>query len=554
MSASLALRFVATPHRLAVLQRKLGKVMEAAPVVSTHSQLYFDTSGTRLRRLGFDLRLERREAHWVQLMRCRKSGEEWQAPYVGGFDFSQWNDASLDKRLNRVKLRNHLIRVFDVRLRRSVWQGKTGLSVLLERGAVASGARSTPFARLTLRGPHADREPLFDLAAQLSETVALLPEDDDVVARGYLLLAGHDEAPARAAALDLADDASAREAFAHIATACLSHWIANRDGAVKQPDDPEYVHQLRVAIRRLRAAIQVFRTVLPEEFLAAALPPLRELMASLGRSRDLDVLMQEIVSPVANALPDEPRLQALNERLIERLLQARRQASTQLDRPALGSDLIKLTRQIEALRLESPSPAIAEVPLREFVDQRLRKRLRAAQRCAEAARNDDPVSLHDLRIAIKRLRYSLEFFSSLLPDGMARKVLRKLAVLQDELGQLNDLASAGALLMANAGDEAPLREAVTLIAGWHGARYARLLADIPHHLDDVRGLRLPRLSPKVKAVKPIEPGSEPSMPPGVEPTGQASAPPAPPAQDHTEPAGQSTPSAEPTFLLPPTLD
>ena len=138
-------------------------------------------------------------------------------------------------------------------------------------------------------------------------------------------------------------------------------------------------------------------------------------------------------------------------------------------------------------------PAEDNLSLREFVDKRLRKRLRAAQHCANVACNDDPVSLHELRIAIKRLRYSLEFFSSLLPKGTARDVLHKLAVLQEELGQLNDLASAGALLMANAGDEAVLREAVTLIAGWHGARYAALLADIPHHLKAVRRLRLPRL-------------------------------------------------------------
>ncbi len=99
-----------------------------------------------------------------------------------------------------------------------------------------------------------------------------------------------------------------------------------------------------------------------------------------------------------------------------------------------------------------------------------------------------------MRIAIKRLRYAIEFFGALIPGKSGNVVIKRLAGLQDELGQLNDLASAGNLLMVCAGREQHLREAVTLIGGWHGQRHAALLAAIPEQLDTVRGLKLPKLA------------------------------------------------------------
>ena len=82
----------------------------------------------------------------------------------------------------------------------------------------------------------------------------------------------------------------------------------------------------------------------------------------------------------------------------------------------------------------------------------------------------------------------------MIPGKSGANVIRRLAGLQEELGQLNDLASAGTLLMVCAGREPHLREAVTLIGGWHGPRHAALLGDIPDKLKRVRDIDLPRLN------------------------------------------------------------
>ena len=96
-------------------------------------------------------------------------------------------------------------------------------------------------------------------------------------------------------------------------------------------------------------------------------------------------------------------------------------------------------------------------------------------------------------VAAARGLHVVTLFGPMLPGKSGIAAVRRLAGLQEELGQLNDLASAGTLLMVCAGRDPHLREAVTLIGGWHGQRHAALLGDIPDKLKLIRGLKLPRL-------------------------------------------------------------
>ena len=140
-----------------------------------------------------------------------------------------------------------------------------------------------------------------------------------------------------------------------------------------------------------------------------------------------------------------------------------------------------------------PAASDTAPSLLQFADHRLRRLLKKILELADAASVDYPPSLHALRIGIKRLRYAIEFFDPMLPGKSGTATIKRLAGLQEELGQLNDLASAGTLLMVCAGHDPHLREAVTLVGGWHGPRHAALLDDIPNKLKLIRGLKLPRL-------------------------------------------------------------
>jgi len=143
--------------------------------------------------------------------------------------------------------------------------------------------------------------------------------------------------------------------------------------------------------------------------------------------------------------------------------------------------------------IEPPGADNQAPSLLQFADRRLHRLLKKILELADAARVDYPPSLHQLRIGIKRLRYAIEFFGPMMPSKSGAAAIKRLAGLQHELGQLNDLASAGTLLMVCAGHNLHLREAVTLVGGWHGTRYAALLDDIPNKLERIRDLNLPRL-------------------------------------------------------------
>ena len=80
----------------------------------------------------------------------------------------------------------------------------------------------------------------------------------------------------------------------------------------------------------------------------------------------------------------------------------------------------------------------------------------------------------------------------MMPAKASNKILQNLATTQEKLGQLNDLASAGAVLMHCAGNDENLRLAINLIATWHAQRHADLLAEVAVDIKRIERLKLPR--------------------------------------------------------------
>jgi inorganic triphosphatase YgiF len=504
MAQQITLKLAVAEDRHAALLRH--RVLSSASTRAQHQlvSIYYDTGRMALRRAGILLRLRKHGASWQQMIKRQDESDsgltlrpEWQAPYLNHFDFSHVDDPELRAWLQRDKITGRLAAVFETNVRRTVWQfdptPNTRIQVKLDRGWIASNGRRDTISELELQLVSGNIDSLYQLALQLAQREALPPLLLSKAERGYRLF--HDTAPAPVKAGGVPIDASDTPlaAFRLIAQDCLSHLQLNHDGAVHS-DNPEYVHQMRVATRRLRAALRMFRPVLPAGFAEQLVPSMRELMRFLGQARDLDVLMGEIVAPVASALPDEPRLTDLASAITNRLYAARAEIRTTLRQPAYGRFLLTAGMLLQRAPFIEPPAADGDTPvLLQFADRRLHRLLKRIHELAAAARVDYPPSLHELRIGIKRLRYAIEFFGPMIPGKSGTATIKRLAGLQDELGQLNDLASAGTLLMVCAGRDPHLREAVTLIGGWHGPRHAGLLADIPDKLKRIAAIRLPRL-------------------------------------------------------------
>ncbi|MFN3884879.1 MAG: CHAD domain-containing protein, partial [Rhodocyclaceae bacterium] len=344
---------------------------------------------------------------------------------------------------------------------------------------------------------------LFSLALALAERVPLVPAPLSKADRGYALFLQTKPAPVRAKPVALAAEMPPQEAFRAIALACLDQLQRNH-ALVLTNDDPEYIHQMRVALRRLRAALRLFRPVLPTDFTARLLPLARELMRPLGKARDVDVLLAEIAHPVLAALPDEPRLAALVGVITERRHAVRQEVLRLLGAPRYGVIVLSLLASVHGISAPARAQAVATdglpASLPEFAHERLRRLRRQVLALARDADAAKPETLHALRIGIKRLRYALEFFAPLSAKKKTARHLEHLAALQETLGQINDLANAGALLMECAGTDQALREAVSLIAGWHGPRYQKLLTAIPREMAKLGAMTLPKLRDRHRCV------------------------------------------------------
>jgi inorganic triphosphatase YgiF len=472
--------------------------------------LYYDTPRLELRTRGIALRLRAKGRLWLQTVKCAgqaagglSTRPEWETPYAGHFDFSVIDAADVRAWLERPGLKARIAPVFETNFQRTAWQFEpvpgTRIEMVFDRGWIAAAGRRQAISEIEIELLHGDAAQLFALARTLAGRIAVAPAPLSKAERGYRLFKQIPAAPVKAAPLALAADAHPATAFGHIALSCLDHLQQNHAGAISS-DAPEYIHQMRVALRRLRAALRLFKPCLPTDFATPLIEPLQELMELLGQARDLDVLLAEIAAPVLQALPDEPRLAALVGIITERRFARRRAAVDFLRSPRFGAIVLAVleTLYAQAARATVDAGATAGSPppltLADFAHSRLRRLRKRVLTLAARARIDNPPSLHALRISIKRLRYALEFFTPLASPKAMRRMLDHLVGLQEALGQINDLANAGELLMACANDDPRLREAVTLIAGWHGPRHQKLLAAVPAGLKHLGKLRLPGLT------------------------------------------------------------
>lgn len=440
--------------------------------------VYYDTPDLALHRQGIALRTRQQGRGWLQTVKCAGTASgglavrpEWEQPYNGRFDFAGIDDQEVRELLERQRIQSHLEPAFETVFMRSTWRiapakGATAL-LMLDRGWIEAGGKREALSEIEIELAQGQVAILFDLALTLAADLPLRPEILSKAERGYRLRSGAPLKPVKAAPSPLNTAQSPLDAFRSIAAVCIAQLQLNELGAGE--NDPEFIHQMRVALRRLRSALRTFRPVLPDGFEQAVLPPMRNLARALGEARDWDVLAEEIVGPACDAFAGDARLDALDAAVGCARLQARDAARQVLAAPAHAMFLLEL-----AARLQRADGAPVGETLEAFAARRLKRLHKKVLALADAAQEAEPASLHALRIGVKRLRYATEFFAPLYRERDVRNALETLTGLQDSLGALNDLSRAGTLLAQCLDDDPALREAIALTGGWHGPRHAVL--------------------------------------------------------------------------------
>ncbi|MBV9786348.1 MAG: CHAD domain-containing protein [Acidisphaera sp.] len=279
-------------------------------------------------------------------------------------------------------------------------------------------------------------------------------------------IAGEAEGGARKAApVDLPENVLLGEAFREIAGSALGDLLGN--APVAAAGDPEGVHQVRIAIRRLRAALLLFRRELDPEPAARFEAELKRLGQISGAARDWDVFC---VQTLRDADKD------IDVSAVRPVAEARRQAAhRQLGEALQASSFSWLVLGFSAWIEGALTAPFRELPLREEAGALLGRVERKVLKQGKHVDGGSVEELHALRKSLKKLRYAIESLAGLYRRKQVRAYLHGLKALQQRLGVFND-AAVTAQLAEGVAEESP---AATALIYWSRLRRDEALADLP---------------------------------------------------------------------------
>ncbi|GAB4363217.1 MAG: CYTH and CHAD domain-containing protein [Kiloniellaceae bacterium] len=470
----------------------------AAPKVKRLENVYYDTADLRLRKRGLAFRIRRDGTRFIQTVKTGDTAAsavlsrgEWEGEVPSLEPQPEIVDDPQIRAALGLLLPGELRPVFTTRMHREVVElnGADSLGrvkvieAAFDRGEIEAAGLREPVAEIELELREGPAGALFDLALALQDIAPTQIETRSKSARGYALATGRRPAWVRADALGLTAAMPADDALAAVLENCLRHWSANEPAAL-DGSDPEGVHQMRVGLRRFRSALAVFGDLLPQEQLDWLKTEARWTLNALGPARDWDVFQTDLLAPLEADRPADPDLTALRAAARERQQRAYRDLREALATPRYTRFLLRLGGWLEdrawhGAGLTAAQTAALGQPLLTLADALLAKRHRQVMKRGKGFKDLPVAARHELRIAVKKLRYTTEFFRDLYPAKREKAYLAALRGLQESLGHLNDVAVAEHLL-ADLTEASPpgtgarqLERAAGKVIGW----YARALLD-----------------------------------------------------------------------------
>jgi inorganic triphosphatase YgiF len=463
---------------------------------------YFDTSELTLAHAGFSLRLRRTGNRLVQTLKTLAIGAglaaqrgEWEWPVPSTepvLDFLAETPAAEVSR----ELRGRLKPVFTTGIQRTVrvLQLSDGAVVeaSLDAGVIETEGARCPARELELELKHGPIGPVYSLAISLHEAAWLRIDPESKASRGYRLAAGFLPKARKAAHLDLPGNMRAAEAFRCIMGAGLAHLVENMPPALL--GDAEGVHQMRVAVRRLRSATKLFEAELVGEDAARFDGELRDLGRVLGEGRDWDVFVEETIPAAMRATNcKEADLKLLCESAAGARDVAHKRIKEVLESPAFTSLVLRLAAWAEkgALRpelLECSTPQ----ELKKLAPKLLGRMAKRVRKRGSHITRRSGEELHALRKALKKLRYGAEYFSGLYPRKAAKQYRDRCEELQTLLGAINDANMtprlAKELVISDAGE---LHHGIAALVQWTDARRIKAMHRLKAAWKDFRSTTPP---------------------------------------------------------------
>jgi triphosphatase len=432
---------------LSWLKKMAGDSVKRQQFVST----YFDTRDLALRDRGVSLRVRRIGERRLQTVKASSAVPMARAEWEAEVDRDR-PEPELIRHTDVAPIftdaiAQHLKPVFETRIERtamSLQLGRSDIELALDEGRVAAVDNSVDIAEIEIELKQGERRDVAVLARKLARQIPLTFAARAKAEWGYALVEDSVNAATSGGAVTLARSATTADAFVIIGFGCLRQ-VAGNELAVRQGDG-EGIHRMRVALRRLRTALSLFKDVLCGKETGGIKSELKWLTEQLGPGRDTDVFVSKTVAPYLERHPDGGEFEALAHDLEKArnvgFVKARTAVESERFRRLLLDCALWLIDGDWRNDTDDLRRALRERPAEVFAQEELGRRTRKIVKRVRKLGQLSAIQRHKLRIAVKKLRYGREFFASLNPDGRGksrRKINRALKALQGALGGLNDM-------------------------------------------------------------------------------------------------------------------
>lgn len=469
-----------------------------ARLVST----YYDTPDHALARRGSSLRVRRHGRHFVQTVKAEN------APGESSLARGEWEDRVEGERPDpqaaqtgpflSPEIAGQLRPLFRTEVSRLTIplnpEPATRIEAAIDRGRIRNGETTLPepISEVELELKSGAPTALYDVALKLLHVAPLRLERRSKAERGYRL-AAHDESlpeAVHAGPVDLQPGLSGEAVLRRVGRACLDHLLSNEPAARR--GDAEGIHQMRVAVRRLRAILSAFGPMLPDEQERWVSRELRWFGDVLGEARNLDVFTGDLLAPARAALPDASEFERLAQAAGRRRQKAHAGVAKAISSTHYTETLLALLRWLDGGDWPLAAAERLHAPIETLAPALLDRALAKAEKRAKNFARQSPKKRHRLRIALKKLRYTAELFAPLYGEPETKHFIHRLKRLQDDLGDANDVRVGRDIVagLSSSKRATGIAHAGKRLIKWHKRRIKKNEPQVREHLDGLLAAEL----------------------------------------------------------------
>jgi triphosphatase len=424
-------------------------IRDATP--RTLQTTYYDTRTEKLRKRNTALRVRKSGDEFLQTIKQNGVGNfargEWEQSIDGPEPHrSAARGTPIEHFMAKRRQREKLKPLFQVNVERrscDVVKADTVIEASLDQGHVEADGNRLPIRELEFELKRGDPSQLFETAREIVGKAPLRLSFISKGERGYRLREQSLTKPIPASTVQFRRRATAKEAMQAICRTCL-HDLTSNVGTIEGEHAVEGVHKTRIALRRLRAAMTLFKKITTDEESERLRGEMKWLSDLLGETRDLDVLQMESALPRAREVS--------GGRALVEIVAERRHAAHQKLLEAVRSQrfyvfLIDLVRWIEDGEWLKAESKRGDGPVARFARSAIARRRKRLLKKAAHLKTLLPATRHRLRIDGKKLRYMTEFLQPLAKSKEQRRehrrFVKQLEKMQTSLGTLHDAEVRG---------------------------------------------------------------------------------------------------------------